>query len=136
MLGQRLTRLAGSSSHFAGGVISYSNQLKSWWLDVPPELIESKGAVSAEVAQAMAESVRRRAGTTLGLAVTGIAGPTGATEEKPIGTVYIALADADGAKEKAFRFPGDRGRIRAQATVAALDMVRRYYLRERSPAKG
>jgi nicotinamide-nucleotide amidase len=135
MLGERLTRLPGSSSHFAGGVISYSNQLKSAWLDVPAELIESKGAVSAEVAQAMAESVRRRSGTTLGLAVTGIAGPTGATEEKPVGTVYIALADADGAKEKAFRFPGERGRIRAQATVAALDMVRRYYLRERSPGK-
>jgi nicotinamide-nucleotide amidase len=135
MLGERLTRLPGSSSHFAGGVISYSNELKSAWLDVPPALIESKGAVSSEVAQAMAESVRRRSGTTLGLAVTGIAGPTGATEEKPIGTVYIALADANGATDKVFRFPGDRGRIRAQATVAALDMVRRYFLHEPNPTK-
>jgi len=134
MLGERLTRLAGSSSHFAGGVISYSNDLKSALLDVPQELIETKGAVSAEVALAMAQGVRRRSAATLGLAVTGIAGPTGATEEKPVGTVHIALADANGAKEKVFRFPGDRSRIRAQATVAAMDMVRRYFLRARSPA--
>jgi len=135
MLGERLTRMPGSSSHFSGGVISYANELKSALIDVPAELIESKGAVSAEVAQAMAEGVRRRSGATLGLAVTGIAGPTGATEEKPVGTVHIALADAEGVKEKMFRFPGDRGRIRAQATVAALDMVRRYFLSARGQAK-
>jgi len=128
MLGERLTRQPGSSSHFLGGVISYGNDVKSNWLDVPRELIESKGAVSAEVAKAMAEGVRRRSGATLGLAITGIAGPAGATEEKPVGTVHIALADAEGVQEKMFRFPGDRGRIRGQATVAALDMVRRYYL--------
>jgi nicotinamide-nucleotide amidase len=129
MLGERLTRLPGSSAHFVGGVISYGNERKSAWLDVPKELIETKGAVSAEVAQAMAVGVRRSSGATLGLAVTGIAGPTGATPEKPVGTVHIALADADGVQEKAFRFPGDRNRIRGQATVAALDMIRRYYLR-------
>ncbi len=116
-------------------MISYANEWKSAWLDVPAELIESKGAVSAEVAQAMAEGVRRRSGATLGLAVTGIAGPTGATEEKPVGTVHIALADAEGTSEKMIRFPGDRGRIRAQATVAALDMVRRYFLSARGQAK-
>ena len=135
MLGERLTRQPGSSSHFAGGVISYANELKTAWLDVPAELIESKGAVSAEVARAMAENVRRRSGATLGLSVTGIAGPTGATEEKPVGTVHMALADAKETKEKMIRFPGDRGRIRAQATVAALDMVRRYFLAMRTPAK-
>jgi len=129
MLGERLTRLPGSSAYFVGGVISYGNELKSAWIDVPRELIDTKGAVSAEAARAMAEGVRKRAGTTLGLSVTGIAGPTGGTPEKPVGTVHIALADAEGAQEKAFRFPGDRGRIRAQAAVAALDMVRRYYLR-------
>lgn len=129
MLGERMTRLPGSSAYFAGGVISYSDNLKSAWIDVPRELIESRGAVSAEVARAMAEGVRRRAGTTLGLAVTGIAGPTGGTAEKPVGTVHIALADAGGVQEKAFRLPGDRQRIRGQATVAALDMVRRYFLR-------
>jgi nicotinamide-nucleotide amidase len=135
MLGERLTRLPGSSAHFVGGVISYGNELKSAWLDVPRELIETKGAVSAEVAQAMAVGVRRRSGATLGLAVTGLAGPTGATPDKPVGTVHIALADGDGVQEKAFRFPGDRNRIRGQATVAALDMVRRYYLRRPEGAK-
>ncbi len=130
MVGERLTRITGSSAYFVGGVISYADNLKSAWIDVPQELIDSKGAVSAEVARAMAEGVRRRAGTTLGLAVTGIAGPTGGTAEKPVGTVHIALADAAGMQEKAFRFPGDRGRIRAQATVAALDMVRRYFLHQ------
>jgi nicotinamide-nucleotide amidase len=135
MLGEHLTHLAGSSSHFIGGVISYGNDLKSAWLDVPRELIESKGAVSAEAARAMAEGVRRRSGATLGLSVTGIAGPTGGTPEKPVGTVHIALADADSVQEKAFRFPGDRERIRGQATVAALDMIRRYYLHLRGAAK-
>ncbi|HUJ39580.1 MAG TPA: competence/damage-inducible protein A [Candidatus Acidoferrales bacterium] len=128
MLGERLTRIPGSSAYFVGGVVSYGNELKSGWLDVPRELIDAKGAVSAEAARAMAEGVRKRAGTTLGLSITGIAGPTGGTAEKPVGTVHIALADAQGAREKAFKFPGDRGRIRGQATVAALDMVRRYYL--------
>ncbi len=128
MLGERLTRQPGSSAYFLGGVISYGNELKSDWLGVSRALIEKDGAVSAEVAQAMAEGVRRRSGATLGLAVTGIAGPTGGTEEKPVGTVHIALADAEGVQQKMFRFPGDRGRIRGQATVAALDMVRRYYL--------
>jgi len=135
MLGERLTRLPGSSSHFVGGVVSYGNELKSAWLDVPRALIDLKGAVSAEVAKAMAEGVRRRALTTLGLSVTGIAGPTGATDDKPVGTVHIALADAQQVEEKAFRFPGDRDRVRGQATMAALDMVRRYYLRARSLTK-
>ena len=135
MLGERLSRLPGSSAHFLGGAITYGNSLKAAWLNVPQELIDTKGAVSAEVAQAMAERVRRGSGATLGLAVTGIAGPTGATPEKPVGTVHIALADAQGVQEKAFRFPGDRDRIRAQATVAAMDMVRRYYLRQRAQAK-
>ena len=128
MVGERLTRRPGSSAYFLGGVISYGNEMKAGWLDVPRELIDTKGAVSAEVAKAMAEGVRRRSGATLGLSVTGIAGPTGGTEDKPVGTVHIALADAEGVQEKMFRFPGERARIRGQATVAALDMVRRYYL--------
>jgi len=128
MLGERLTRQPGSSAYFLGGVVSYGNEMKSNWLDVPKDMIDAKGAVSAEVAKAMAEGVRRRSGATLGLSVTGIAGPTGGTEEKPVGMVHIALADAEGVQEKMFRFPGERARIRGQATVAALDMVRRYYL--------
>ncbi|MHB8755174.1 MAG: competence/damage-inducible protein A [Candidatus Acidiferrales bacterium] len=128
MLAARLTNVPGSSSYFRGGVVSYSNDLKSAWVDVPKELIEAKGAVSSEVALAMSDGIRRRTGATLGVGVTGIAGPGGATPEKPVGLVHIAIADEKGTKERNFRFPGDRDRIRHQATQAALDMVRRYFL--------
>ena len=128
MLAARLTNVPGSSSYFLGGVVSYSNDLKSAWVDVPKELIEAKGAVSSEVALAMADGIRRRTGATLGVGVTGIAGPGGATPEKPVGLVHIAVADEKGTKERNFRFPGDRDRIRHQATQASLDMVRRYFL--------
>ncbi len=128
MVAERLTNVPGSSSYFRGGVVSYSNDLKTAWLGVPVELIEAKGAVSSEVAVAMAENIRRRAGSTLGLSITGIAGPGGGTPEKPVGLVHMALADEKGAKERGVRFPGDRDRIRRQASQAALDMVRRYFL--------
>jgi nicotinamide-nucleotide amidase len=135
MLGERLTRLPGSSSHFLGGVISYHNTLKMAWLDVPQELIDSKGAVSAEVVRAMAEGIRRTSGATLGLAVTGIAGPTGATPEKPVGTVYVALATSETVQEKRLQLPGERERVRLQATQAALDLVRRHFLYARRQGK-
>jgi len=128
LLAERLTRIPGSSSYFLGGVVCYSNELKSAWVDVPAELIQAKGAVSSEVALALAEGIRRRSGSTLGLGVTGIAGPGGGSPEKPVGTVHIALAAASGAKERSIRFPGDRERIRWQASQAALDMVRRHFL--------
>ncbi|MFZ0213410.1 MAG: competence/damage-inducible protein A [Candidatus Acidiferrales bacterium] len=128
MLAARLTNVAGSSSYFLGGVVSYSNDLKSAWVDVPRELIEAKGAVSSEVALALAEGIRRRAGATLGVGITGIAGPGGGSAEKPVGLVHIAIADEKTHKECSFRFPGDRDRIRTQATQTALDMVRRYFL--------
>jgi nicotinamide-nucleotide amidase len=128
MLAERLTNVPGSSSYFRGGVVSYSNDLKTTWVGVAGELIEAKGAVSSEVAVAMADGIRRRAGSTLGLSVTGIAGPGGGTQEKPVGLVHLALADEKGAREHGVRFPGDRDRIRHQASQAALDMVRRYFL--------
>jgi nicotinamide-nucleotide amidase len=128
LLAQRLTSIPGSSTYFLGGVVSYSNQLKTAWVDVPGEIIESKGAVSAEVARALAEGIRRRAGSTLGLGVTGIAGPGGGSPEKPVGTVHIALADENGFTERALHLPGDRERIRFNASQMALDMVRRYFL--------
>ncbi len=128
LLAERLTRIPGSSSYFLGGVVSYSNELKTAWVDVPTELIKSKGAVSSEVACALAEGVRRRSGSTLGLSVTGIAGPSGGSPEKPVGTVHIALAEESSNKERSLRFPGDRDRIRWQASQAALDMVRRHFL--------
>ncbi|MBI3671005.1 MAG: competence/damage-inducible protein A [Acidobacteria bacterium] len=128
LLAERLTSIPGSSTYFLGGVVCYSNNLKSAWVDVPADLIEAKGAVSVEVARALAEGIRRRSGATLGLGVTGIAGPGGGSTEKPVGTVHLALAEASGCKERSLRFPGDRERIRWQASQSALDMVRRYFL--------
>ena len=128
LLAQRLTSIPGSSSYFLGGVVCYSNDLKRVWVDVPADLLESKGAVSMEVARALAEGIRRRSGSTLGLAVTGIAGPGGGSPEKPVGTVHVALAERAGGKERTLHLPGDRDRIRWQASQAALDLVRRYFL--------
>jgi nicotinamide-nucleotide amidase len=136
LLAQRLTSIAGSSSYFLGGVVCYSNELKTAWAGVPAELIQSKGAVSAEVAVALAEGIRRRVGSTFGVGITGVAGPGGGSEEKPVGTVHIALAHAGGVKERAVRFPGDRESIRWQASQAALDMVRIHFLYNgKQPAK-
>lgn len=128
LVAERLTRVPGSSTFFVGGMVCYSNDIKAGWLDVPRELIEAKGAVSAEVAAALADSVRRRAGATLGLGITGIAGPGGGSPEKPTGTVHIALSNGAATKERRFHFPGDRERVRWQASQMALDMIRRYFL--------
>ena len=136
LLAERLTRISGSSAYFLGGVVSYSNTLKSAWVDVPAEIIESRGAVSAEVAIALADGIRRRTGATLGVGITGIAGPTGGTPEKPVGTVHISIADASGSKERALYFSGERERIRWQASQTALDLVRRYFLYAAQPKNG
>jgi nicotinamide-nucleotide amidase len=128
LLSQRLTSIAGSSSFFLGGVVCYSNERKTAWADVPPELIATKGAVSPEVAVALADGIRRRVGSALGLGVTGIAGPGGGSEEKPVGTVHIALSHTAGVVERALTLPGDRDAIRWQASQVALDMVRIHLL--------
>jgi len=128
LLAERLTSISGSSAYFLGGVVSYSNQLKTSLVGVPAELIEAKGAVSSEVALAMAEGIRKQAGAMIGVGITGIAGPTGGTPEKPVGTVHIAVADLRGSQEKMWRFPGDRERIRFFAMQNALDAVRRRFL--------
>jgi nicotinamide-nucleotide amidase len=133
MLAERLTNIPGSSSYFLGGVVCYSNELKSALVNVPAELIEAKGAVSPEVALALADGIRRSTGATIGVGVTGIAGPGGGTPEKPVGLVYIGIADERGPRERRFQFPGDRERIRMHATQTALDSVRRYFL---FPARG
>jgi nicotinamide-nucleotide amidase len=127
MLAERLTNIPGSSSFFLGGIVCYSNDLKTTFAGVPAETIESKGAVSPEVALALADGIRKRTGATLGIGVTGIAGPAGGTPEKPVGLVHIAIGDDRGPREKAFRFGGDRNRIRQLATQTALDIVRRYF---------
>jgi nicotinamide-nucleotide amidase len=128
LLAERLTSIAGSSSYFLGGVVCYSNDLKTAWVQVPKELIQSKGAVSSEVAMALADGIRRSAGSTLGVGITGIAGPGGGSEEKPVGTVHIALSHAVGVKERSVRFPGDREAVRWHASQLALDMVRLHFL--------
>jgi nicotinamide-nucleotide amidase len=128
LLAERLTNVAGSSIYFLGGVVCYSNDLKTRLVDVPAPLIESKGAVSPEVAIALAEGIRKRTGAMIGIGVTGIAGPGGGTPEKPVGLVYIGIADERGPRQKEFRFVGDRERIRRFASQSALDMARRYFL--------
>jgi len=125
LLAERLTSIA---SYFLGGVVCYSNDLKTAWVNVPAELIQSKGAVSSEVAMALADGIRRSVGSTLGVGITGIAGPGGGSEEKPVGTVHIALSHAGGMKERSVRFPGDREAIRWHASQLALDMVRLHFL--------
>lgn len=125
LVAQRLTSVSGSSRYFLGGAIVYSNDLKSSYADVPPLLIAAHGAVSKEVAIAMAEGIRKRCKSQLGLGVTGIAGPTGATAEKPVGLVYCALADGKKTQAVESKFPGDRERIRWYASQQALDLVRK-----------
>jgi nicotinamide-nucleotide amidase len=125
MLAERITSVAGSSLAFAGGVVAYANSLKSSFLDVSPELINRHGSVSAEVATAMAEGIRHKTGATLGIGITGIAGPGGGSSDKPVGTVYIALSDQQKTEVLERKFTGDRERIRQYATQQAMDMIRR-----------
>jgi nicotinamide-nucleotide amidase len=125
LLAERITSVSGSSRYFVGGAVVYSNQLKTAFADVSADLIEKHGAVSSEVAAALADGIRRRAGATLGLGITGVAGPTGGTAEKPVGLVFHALASDGGTEVAERRFPGDRKRIRRFASQQALDMVRR-----------
>ncbi|MSR69771.1 MAG: CinA family nicotinamide mononucleotide deamidase-related protein [Phycisphaerales bacterium] len=126
-IGHLITSASGSSEWFAGGWISYSNQFKREFLGVAPQLLQQHGAVSAPVARAMAVAAAHQAGVRWGLSATGIAGPTGATNEKPVGTVFIAVADraADGgALAREFRFTGDRATIRLRAATIALQVLR------------
>lgn len=125
LIAQRLTDVPGASAYFIEGVVAYSNEAKIRTLGVPRELIERCGAVSAPVAEAMAEGVRRRAGTDFGLAVTGIAGPSGGTEDKPVGLVFVALADDAHTEHRRLMLTGDRQLIRWRASQAALDLLRR-----------
>jgi nicotinamide-nucleotide amidase len=125
LVAQRLTDVPGSSKYFIEGVVAYANDAKTRDLDVEPILLLEHGAVSAPVAEAMAAGIRNRAGTDFGLSVTGIAGPGGGTEEKPVGLVYIALADEVKTEHRKLQLPGDRNLIRWRASQAALDLLRR-----------
>jgi nicotinamide-nucleotide amidase len=126
----RLTDVPGSSDYVLGGAVTYSNQLKTVLADVPPHLIDVHGAVSEPVAVALADGIRARTGASFGLGITGIAGPGGATADKPVGTVAIALTgETSPARVRMFSFIGGRPQVRFQATQAALDMVRRTLLK-------
>jgi nicotinamide-nucleotide amidase len=128
LLGERLTRVPGSSDYFLGGAIVYTNRLKTELVRVPPALLDEHGAVSEPVARAMAQGVCRALGSDYGIAITGIAGPGGGSEAKPVGTVHIAVAGPDGTSHRRVRFPGDRQRVRQHSSQLALEMLRRTLL--------
>jgi nicotinamide-nucleotide amidase len=125
LIAQRITAIPGSSRSFVGGAVVYSDELKTSFAGVPPDLLEKHGAVSEEVAKALAEGIRARTGATIGLAITGIAGPTGGTDAKPVGLVFIAVSDAQGTDVLERTFRGSRDRVRQWSAQQALDLVRR-----------
>lgn len=126
LIGHRLTQVPGSSAYFDRGIVCYSNGAKMELLGVPASLLEKHGAVSAAVAAAMANGIRERSGTDIGLSVTGIAGPAGGTSTKPVGLVFVGLDVGEGETvTKEFRFHGDRHVIKQRSSQAALDMLRR-----------
>jgi nicotinamide-nucleotide amidase len=128
MIASRLTDVPGISKVFNRGIVSYSNEAKMENLSVSPETLEKYGAVSRQTAIEMAEGVRKTAKTDLGISVTGIAGPDGGTDQKPVGLVYVALADKSGCDCRELRLTGNRDRIRNMTTLYVFDMIRRYVL--------
>jgi nicotinamide-nucleotide amidase len=131
LIAERLTEVSGSSGYFIEGVTAYANEAKIRTLNVAPQLIKSHGAVSAEVAEAMAKGMRERAKTDYAISVTGIAGPTGGTEEKPVGLVFIGYSDENETKAIKITLPGDRHLIRWRASQAALDLLRRKLIKNK-----
>lgn len=126
----RLTRIPGSSDYFLGGVLCYADEVKERLCAVPASLLEKHGAVSAEVAETLAQGVRRVTNSSIGLSVTGIAGPSGGSAEKPVGLVYFGLADSHGSSHERRVIPGDRESIRERAATYALACLRRFLLSE------
>lgn len=123
LLSERLTSASGASRFFKGGITAYSNQIKSQEIGVKPELIHKYGAVSKEVAEKMAEGIRKEFNTSIGISITGIAGPMGGSRKKPVGLVYIAIANAKRTSVADFRFTGERSKIRLQAAQKALYLL-------------
>jgi nicotinamide-nucleotide amidase len=125
----RLTERAGSSAYVLGGVVVYSNEAKTGFADVPAALIERHGAVSPEVAAALADGAIARFGAELGVGITGIAGPGGGSEEKPVGTVCVSVAHAGGERiDRTLQLPGDRAMVRERTTTVAMHLLRRLLL--------
>ena len=135
LIAHKLTSFSGSSDYFVGGVVAYSNDLKERFLEVASSQLEEFGAVSAPVAGAMAAGIRRRTGTDIGIAVTGVAGPTGGSREKPVGTVYFGLAAEDKEETFKFHFTGNRKQVQEISAQTGLDLVRRLLLDKISKEK-
>jgi len=129
LISSKITDVAGSSNWYRGGVVAYSNDLKEKLLNVDRKLLEEHGAVSWQVAQAMASGIARCTGSDIAVSVTGIAGPTGGSEEKPIGTVYLGLSVLGNMTDKCFRFYGNRNQIQEITAITALDEIRRVLLK-------
>lgn len=125
MIAEQITRIPGCSVWFRGGVVAYHNDIKQQLLQVPGELLDLYGAVSEQVARAMAEGARRVIGSDLALAVTGIAGPDGGCPDKPVGTVYIALSDQDECVTGRYQFQGGRESVRQQTTEEAIFLIKK-----------
>ncbi|MBU0567252.1 nicotinamide-nucleotide amidohydrolase family protein [bacterium] len=124
LLSHRITNVSGSSNYFKGAVLAYSNQVKTDLLKVPAEMLLKHGAVSSQVAKSMAEGVASLLGADISLSITGIAGPSGGSKEKPVGLVYEALFDRGEILIKRFRFSGSREEIKEKAATASLEMLR------------
>ncbi len=122
-IGAAITAVAGASECFVGGIIAYANEIKEAMLGVSPEMLQQHGAVSDSVAVAMAQGARSRLNADMAVAVTGVAGPSGGTAEKPVGLVFAGLVDADGVEVRSFNFSGDREDVRRQTVCAAFDMI-------------
>lgn len=126
LVGHRVTNVPGSSDYYRGSIVAYASDVKERLLDVRTETLSTYGAVSEETAREMARGARRVMEADVGVSVTGIAGPTGGTPEKPVGLVYVALAAPDGEWVEQYVWAGDRGENKARSAEAALDLVRRY----------
>jgi len=129
LIARRLTELGGSSKYFMEGAVTYSNEAKVRTLNVRQETLDKFGAVSSETAEEMARGMMQRADTDFAISVTGVAGPDGGSEEKPVGTVWFGLADRETVKTVKVVFPGDRYLIRWRSSQAALDLLRRRLIR-------
>jgi PncC family amidohydrolase len=123
LVADAITDVAGSSGYFAGGVVSYSNEAKETLLGVPGPVLEAHGAVSAQVARAMAEGARDRFAATVAASVTGIAGPDGGSDAKPVGLTYVAVADADGVDVRRHAWSGDRASNKVSSAAAVLELL-------------
>jgi nicotinamide-nucleotide amidase len=130
MIGMKITRIAGSSEYFLGGILCYSNELKTSLCGVPAEVLERHGAVSAETAEALAMGVRSATQSSIGLSITGIAGPAGGTREKPVGLVYVGVSDGRRTVHGSRNLPGDRDAVRERAAFFALALLREFLMND------